>query len=44
MLLSDMIWLLFIDDAGNLKIYHGLATILLIRNQFGTICVSSDNF
>ena len=45
MLLSEMIWLLFIDDPSNV-IWNlpGLAAILLIQNQFKPIYVLSDNF
>ena len=45
MLLSYMIWLLFIDDPSNI-IWNlpGLAATLLIRNQFKIIYVSFDSF
>ena len=38
-------FLLVIDDLRNIiGNLHGLPTMLLIQNQFGTICVSLDNF
>ena len=41
----NMMLLLFTDDLIDIiRNVSGLATMLLILNQFGPICMSSDNF